>query len=158
MYWQRLKVWQVFVVGAAWIVLGIVLHVAIDWPSGTSEYSSGGWTYVRVSRFWSIANTLKLWFTIPFLIGLRHIWFGWQALDKHREEQSEIAKEAEPDPPARRERPLTEPVLPPPPNVETDPFRAPPQPRPIVVVRHESQPAPTPIVPGDPDDKPKLLT
>ncbi len=59
-------------------------------------------------------------------------------------------------PVAERARPIT--VRPePPPRIGDDPFRDPPGPRPIVVERFV-KPAPAPIVPGDPDDKPTLLT
>jgi hypothetical protein len=43
-------------------------------------------------------------------------------------------------------------------SAETDPFRAPPSTPPIAVIETTRPAAPTPVVPGDPDDKPSFLT
>ncbi|MBC7978549.1 MAG: hypothetical protein H7138_26485 [Myxococcales bacterium] len=60
--------------------------------------------------------------------------------------------------PAARERPLTSAPLGPPPRIGDDPFRDPPGRPPIVVERHGMAPITAPIVPGDPSDRPRVLT
>jgi hypothetical protein len=144
-YGGKLKVWQVITLGAVWIALGIGLHVFGRWdpPLARANYARIGLTQI----LWA----LKFWITFPVAIGLFH-WYGAYTALKRRDHVAAQEPAQEPAKPAR-----AAPKLPPPPNVETDPFRAPPQPRPLAIVRHGSQPAPAPVADGDPDDQPKLL-
>jgi hypothetical protein len=100
-------------------------------------------------------------FAIPGLLGAHHIIGTWFALKA--QDQAEAEAEAQPEalePEAEPERsapPGSAPAMGPPPNVETDPFRAPPRPPPINVIRHEPASTEAPIVPDDGAEKPKLL-
>lgn len=149
----RLKVWQVVILGALWIALGILLDQTIDWdpprPSGYYYYSYRG----RGAH--EIFVALKLWITGPILVGLWH-WF--RAMESYLAGRSSASSTALPvqSPAAPPPRPSA--PLPSPPRLGDDPFRDPPAAPPIIVHRPPTAPAAAPIVPGDPDDKPKLLT
>jgi hypothetical protein len=97
----------------------------------------------------------------PLIIGVVHIVFSLPYFQPaSNAEASAAMTDDEHDPPfapkPAPERP-SGPMLPPPPNVETDPFRAPPQPPPIVVKRAPAAPNAAPVVRDDKADAPKLL-
>lgn len=148
----RLKVWQVVVLGCLWVTLGVVLDRAIDWDAprvvGRYYYSRRGAS--------ELFHALKLWLTGPVLVGIWHWYRAYVAYSAAKADESSTALPAQaaaPAPPARPSAPL-----PPPPRLGDDPFREPPAPPPIIVSRPAAAPAAPKVVPGDPDDKPKLLT
>jgi hypothetical protein len=141
----KLKVWQVVVLGALWIALGIVLDQSVEWDAPR--------TYVRRRGTHEIFVALKLWITLPTLVGLWHWYRAWEA---YRLEKAEASSTTLPVQTAPLPRPSV--PLPKPPRLGDDPFRDPPAAPPIIVHRPPTAPAAVPIVPGDPDDKPKLLT
>ncbi len=145
----RLKVWQVIVLGALWIALGIILDQTIDWDPPRSGY----FVYRRRGTH-ELFVALKLWITGPVLIGLWHWFRAWQASQvAHAADESAMNLPVQK--PAKAPAPAP---LPPPPRLGDDPFRDPPAPAPIVVQRAPTAPASAPMAAGgDPDDKPKLL-
>lgn len=98
---------------------------------------------------------------IPMLVGLFHITaslpFFQPATTAEAALAMEPAVEPTPAPEPRRTERRSEPLMPPPPSFEKDPFRAPPQPPPIVVSRAPVAPAAAPIVHDASADTPKLL-
>ncbi len=147
----RLKVWQVVVIGCLWVALGVVLDLAIDWEAPRHA----GRVYYSRRGSYEIIHALKLWLTAPVLLG---VWHWYRAYEAYSAAKAEAAT-TEPAPPvvtAPPPRPSA--PLPTPPRLGDDPFREPPAPPPIVVQRPPTAPSAVPVVPGDPDDKPKLLT
>jgi len=151
----KLKVWQVVVLGALWIALGIILDQTIDWDSPrTVDHGYYVVTYRRRGAH-ELFVALKLWLTLPVLIGLWHWYRAWEA---SRVEHA--AGESAMNLPVQKRVPPPRPSgpLPPPPRLGNDPFREPPAPAPIVVQRPPTAPAAAPMAAAaDPDDKPKLL-
>jgi hypothetical protein len=147
----RLKVWQVIVLGALWIALGIILDQAIDWDPPRT-----GYIVYRRRGAHELFVALKLWITGPVLIGLWHWFRAWQA-SQIEHAAGESAMHLPVQKPAKKTPPSAS--LPPPPRIGDDPFRNPPAPAPIVVHRPPTAPAAPPMAAasGDPDDKPKLL-
>lgn len=145
----RLKVWQVIVLGALWIALGIILDQTIDWDPPRT-----GYIVYRRRGTHELFVALKLWITGPVLIGLWHWFRAWQASQvEHAADESAMNL-----PVQKPARPAPSAPLPPAPRLGDDPFRDPPAPAPIVVQRPPTAPAAVPIAAsGDPDDKPKLL-
>lgn len=145
----RLKVWQVIVLGALWIALGIILDQTIDWDPPRT-----GYIVYRRRGTHELFVALKLWLTGPVLIGLWHWFRAWQASQlEHAADESAMNL-----PVHKPSRPPPAAPLPPAPRLGDDPFRDPPAPAPIVVQRAPSAPAAAPMAAsGDPDDKPKLL-
>lgn len=148
----RLKVWQVVVLGALWVALGVVLDLAIDWDAprvvGRYYYSRRGAS--------ELFHALRLWLTGPVLVGIWHWYRAYEAYSAAKADESSTdlpVQTAAPAPPARPSAPLLAP-----PRIGDDPFRDPPAPPPIVVQRPPTAVAAATVVPGDPDDKPKLLT
>jgi len=91
----------------------------------------------------------------PLLLGVFHIVIALPFFQPATTAEAAAAMNDEPAPPfAPKPR---EPLLPPPPNFETDPFRAPPQPPPVLVKRPPTAPAIAPVVRDDKADGPKLL-
>jgi len=134
-YWTgllqgRFKLWHILLLGTAWIAVGIGFHI------------------------FSIVETGRGSIGILVVIcgsGLLHFYFAARALARQRT----VDEPVDVEPP--RARPVAEAPRPSPPKVASDPFRSPPQ-TPIAVVTHEIPRAPAPVVAGDPDDKPKLLS
>ncbi|MBL9019519.1 MAG: hypothetical protein JNL83_35345 [Myxococcales bacterium] len=151
----RLKVWQVVVLGALWMALGVVLHLAIEWDSSrTVDHGYYKVTYTRRGVY-QIFVALKLWLTGPVLIGLWHWFRAWEAsrVEHAAGESAMNLPIHRPVPP-----PLPSGPLPPAPRLGDDPFRDPPAPAPIVVQRPTApSAAPMAATSGDPGDKPKLL-
>ena len=148
---MKLKVWQCVLLGAALIALGLYLHLGFT-HSPSSTYERYGIVYERTSSRSQLWYSLRGWLTVP--VGLALLIFG-EAWRVYQAAQAETVVTADDAPPAPK-KPQRAP-LPSPPRLGDDPFREPPRLH-IAVVRHETQPAAAPIVPGDPDDKPKLLT
>jgi hypothetical protein len=148
----RLKVWQVVVLGALWIALGVILDQTIDWDP--PRHYSGYYVYRR-SGTHELFVALKMWLTGPLVIGLFHWYRAFEAYSARRAEASSTDLPVQPAAPVPF-RPSV--PLPPPPRIGDDPFRDPPAAPPIVVHRPPTAPTEAPIVPGDPSDKPKLLT
>jgi hypothetical protein len=146
----RLKVWQVVVLGVGWVILGIVLDQAIDWDTPRVV---GNYVYRRRAGA-ELFHALKLWLTGPICIGLFHWFRAYEAFAAAKSEASSTELPAQPA--GRPPRPSAQ--LPSPPRLGDDPFRDPPAPPPIVVHRPPTAPLVAKVVPGDPDDKPKLLT
>lgn len=129
MYRSRRKIRTVLVVGGVLVVVALVFYLkGLDWE-----------------------------FLIPLGLGLHHLLSGYLALRTPPPEDYAELDTGEDAPRPRRAPVGAEPLLPPPPNVETDPFRAPPQKPPIAVVRPRTAPAPVPVVADPNADKPKLL-
>ena len=150
----KLKVWQVIVLGALWIALGIILDQAIDWDSPrVHDYGYYTVTYRRRGAH-ELFVALKLWLTGPVLIGVWHWYRAWEA-----SRAGHTAGESAMNLPVQKaSRPSPSAPLPPPPRLGDDPFRDPPAPAPIIVQRPPTAPSAAPIAAsGDPDDKPKLL-
>jgi hypothetical protein len=96
----------------------------------------------------------------PLLLGVFHIVIALPFFHPVSTAEAAAAMDDEPDPPfAPKPAPehTSGRLLPPPPNVETDPFRAPPQPPPIAVNRPPTAPTAAPVVRDDNADAPKLL-
>jgi hypothetical protein len=161
-YGTKLKVWQVFVAGAVWIAIGIVLAlvITIDPPDPMPRGAGPKWW--ATSGIAQILYALRPWITVPIGIGLYHVYAGWGTLQAHRraaaeaaaaahveEIESPLAIEPKPRPSVPRQERAPD---------DGNPFRAPPQPAPLALIRANTEPPPPPIVPGDPDDKPTLLT
>jgi hypothetical protein len=94
--------------------------------------------------------------TGPIFIGVFHWYRAYEAFAAAKSEASSTDLSppyAAVPPPPRPSAPL-----PTPPRLGDDPFRDPPAPPPIVVHRPPTAPVAVKVVPGDPDDKPKLLT
>lgn|GEM_PF-4348355 len=97
----------------------------------------------------------------PLLLGFFHIIIALPVFHPVSNAEAALAMTDDDEsvpiaPKPRPERP-SEPMLPPPPNVETDPFRAPPQPPPILVKRPPTTPVAAPVVRDETADSPKLL-
>lgn len=96
----------------------------------------------------------------PLLLGLFHILIALPFFHPVSNAEAALAMAEDESVPVapkpRPERP-SEPMLPPPPNVETDPFRAPPQPPPILVKRPPTTPVTAPVVRDESAEGPKLL-
>lgn len=94
-------------------------------------------------------------FIFPLLLGGFHVFAGlstlWAPVAPDDDIDAETIEAPQPLP-----RP-SEQLRPPPPNVETDPFRAPPQPPPIVVRRPETARPSAPVVHDEDAEAPKLL-
>ena len=147
----RLKVWQVVVLGVLWVMLGIVLDQAIDWDTPRVV---GNYVYRRRGGS-ALFHALKLWLTGPVFIGVFH-WY--RAYEAFAAAKSEASSTELPVQPAAAPPPRPSAQLPPPPRLGDDPFRDPPAPPPIVVHRPPTAPMVVKVVPGDPDDKPKILS
>jgi hypothetical protein len=146
----RLKVWQVVVLGVLWVLLGIVLDQAIDWDTPRIV---GNYVYRRRAGA-ELFHALKLWLTGPIFIGVFHFYRAYEAYAAAKSEASSTELPVQPAAPL----PRPSAPLPSPPRLGDDPFRNPPAPPPIVVHRPPTAPLDAKVVPGDPDDKPKLLT
>jgi hypothetical protein len=86
---------------------------------------------------------------VPLLCGIAAFRAGFEELARQR------AGTAKPARKRRRSAPVETTSAP---RLGDDPFRDPPRAPPIVVERERSAPVAVPIVPGDPADRPKLLT
>jgi len=99
-------------------------------------------------------------FVIPLVLGLHHVGAAWLAIRRQRDDDTsgddvDDEPHVAPAPPreaSRASRPRERP-----PNVETDPFRAPPQPAPIVVERPPTPASATSVVAEADAPPPKLL-
>jgi hypothetical protein len=134
-YWAgllqgRFKLWVILLLGTVWIALGVGLHLFLIKETGSGSLG------ILVVMGGS---------------GLLHFYFAARALAQQRTVDATV----EVEPPKHRR--VAEPPRPSPPKLASDPFRAPPQ-IPIAVVKLEVPRAPAPVVAGDPDDKPKLLS
>jgi hypothetical protein len=99
-------------------------------------------------------------FVIPLLLGLHHAGAAWLAIRRQRDDNTsgdDAANEPHVTPAAPREASRASRQRERPPNVETDPFRAPPQPAPIVVERPPTPPSATSVVAEADAPPPKLL-
>jgi hypothetical protein len=146
----RLTVWQVVALGVGWVILGVVLDLAIDWDAPRVV---GNYVYRRRAAS-ELFHALKLWLTGPVAIGVFHFYRAYVAYSAAKSEASSTELPVQPAAPSPRPAAPT----PSPPRIGDDPFRNPPAPPPIVVHRPPTAPALVKVVPGDPDDKPKLLT
>ncbi len=162
------KQWYAWALGGALILLGLALFVF--WKVRPYELLSvvDGEIVVNPPNLnhdvLELVQKAELHLLIPVALGL----LVWRRAYKQRlaisatnaaRAQQELDLGLPPRvvaPVVPRARPITAKPEPPP-RIGDDPFREPPGPRPIVVERFVKT-APTPIVPGDPDDKPKLLT
>jgi hypothetical protein len=90
--------------------------------------------------------------TLPMLAGAAAFRAGFAERARERGGTTRAARGA------RRPTSAPPPPLGPPPRIGDDPFRDPPGRPPIVVERHPRAPITAPIVPGDPSDRPKLLS
>jgi hypothetical protein len=163
-YGANLKVWQVYVAGVVWIAAGAALGIVVDLSSPEVSTSSGPISFM-FTGIGHILYGLRIWITLPVATGLYHFYAAWQTQQKHRNaiaEAAAVAAKAEyveippPEPKPRPSKPL--PPVERPPMVETDPFRAPPQPAPLAIVRAETAPPAAPRAEtADPDDKPRYL-
>ena len=150
----KLKVWQVIVLGALWMLLGVILHLAIDWDSPrTVEHGYYTVTYRRRGAH-ELFVALKLWITGPGLIGLWHWYRAWEA-SRAEHAADESAMNLPVQKPPKRPPPVAPPSAPP--RLGDDPFRDPPAPAPIVVQRPPTAPAAAPLAAAANPDKPKLL-
>lgn len=97
----------------------------------------------------------------PLLLGLFHVLIALPYFHPVTTAEAAAAMDADDDDPPLAPKPAPErpsqPLLPPPPSFEKDPFRAPPQPPPIHVQRPPTAPAAPPVVRDDTADAPKLL-
>jgi hypothetical protein len=148
-YWYRLlhgrfQLWQLIALGFGWIGGGIAFQVLLRHDG-------------------RIALAPALLF---YASGAMHFWIARKALTAQRKleaisepagvNEARLAAARSSRPPPRPDKPSA-PPLPSPPRIGGDPFRNPPY-LPIVVERSAAKQASTPVVAGDPEDKPKILT
>jgi hypothetical protein len=160
-YGAKLKVWQVFLAGAVWVAIGVALGLVLNIDAPNPMPAGAGPKWWATSGIAQIVYALKPWITVPVGVGLYHFYAGWGTLQAHKRAAAEAAAaEVEviesplaPEPKPRPSVPRAE-LAP----DDGNPFRAPPQPAPLAIIRANTEPPAPKIVPGDPDDKPKLLT
>jgi len=157
------KVGRLLVTGALWIAAGLVLHAWVRVPS-RAEILLGDIVH-PVDPSWH----RSLWLAVlgflhesqilligPCLLGIRRWWLAIRAVwDRDLAAVPTVDAIATPAP-ARPERPLGR-VLPVPARLGDDPFRDPPRPPTIIVVRPDSAGALTPVVPEVSGRPPKIL-
>jgi hypothetical protein len=145
-YWYRLlngqfALWHVLLLGTLWIAAGLTLQIVLRKLGG-----------------------LGLGPALVFYGGgAAHFWLARKALGEQRQldamdedvavREARLREAAAPvKPPSPKQRPL-----PTPPRIGDDPFRNPPH-TPLVIERPETKASTPPVVAGDPDDGPKILT
>ncbi len=146
-YWYRLlhgrfKLWQLLLLGMMWIGGGVALTVILSDLGGIG-----------------VGPGLLFYGS-----GALHFWFAYKAIKEQRAldamQETVALRDARPQSqiPPRPKLPAnpTEPQLPSPPRIGDDPFRNPPF-QPIVVERPKPRSVATPIIAGNPDEKPKIL-
>jgi hypothetical protein len=152
MYFRRVKVWQLYVLGALWMTVGLVVLVVFDVPV---EVHERGHT-MRVSfttESWPDAAH-RTYLTV--IGALAFGWLHWVIAIRAQRGNALVDQES----PARPRRPLrtrSSGLVQPPRLGAAHPFRDAPAPPPIVPVQprlaHES-----PLVQGLVGDAPKILT
>jgi hypothetical protein len=129
-------IWPIYLLGTIFLAIGGGLLAMFMFVDSVGFFSSP-----------SQASAV----TLPLLAGAAAFRAGVAERARARAGGERPAMEA-------RGRRLTPAPLGPPPRIGDDPFRDPPGRPPIVVERHGTAPITAPIVPGDPRDRPKLLT
>ncbi len=152
---RKLRLWQLILFGPFLIWSGIHSYNRLD-----AFEQSGGTMYI--GRFDHLLYSLGgKTFVLVFWLGLGgfYLWALWRFIRLEREAKAAIQRaDASAQPVEGTRSTPVGPPLPSPPRLGDDPFRDPPR-RPIIVAERTVKPvAPIQVVPGDPDDKPKLLT
>jgi len=143
----RLLRWLGYGLGGAVVLMTLVCLFAIP-PDALAYDIIGGGRFVEEVRNFGITSEPSL--GLGGFLAIAGVLLGMFAIFEARPHDEEVVVEPEPERLFR-----IEPFVPPR-GVETDPFRAPPQPPPIAVVRHD-RPATAPIVADPTEEPPKLL-
>ena len=151
---RTIKLWQLILAGPFLFWIGCHEYNRLD-----DLEQHGGVLYVdRFTKlFYDLGgkNTVLL---VWGAFGAFYVWalLRWLQAHRHHERTMEAieAREAARDQPVARPKPAPREA---PPRLGDDPFREPPRPAPVRVIRDEKPAQPTPIVAGNSDDEPKLL-
>jgi hypothetical protein len=146
-----LKVWQAYLLGAQSIAIGLVMMVVWAAPKTSYRYDTLG---VHVTR----PNALivgPVWFGLWLLACGTRTQIAARKLAVVEDAVDEVADE-EPAVPSPRPLLARAPLVPPP-RLGDDPFREAPAPPPILPVQPRLA-RESPLVQGDPADRPKILT
>ncbi len=157
----RLKVWQAYLLGAQSIAIGLVMMVVWAAPKTSYRYDHFG-ALVR-----SRSNEWLDYVNMAMIIG--PVWFGlWLLACGSRTQlaarklavvEDAVDEVADEEAPARRPKLARSPLVPPArlPGLNNDPFREAPAPPPILPIQPKLA-RESPLVQGDPADRPKILT
>ncbi|MBV8760007.1 MAG: hypothetical protein JO257_22140 [Deltaproteobacteria bacterium] len=148
---RTIKLWQLILAGPFLLWVGWHEYSRLD-----ELEKSGGTIYVdRLTHLLYETGGKHAVLVIWCGFGVFYIWALKKYVDMQREYRERMAAlEDKPgvpiakEPPRRRE---------PAPRIDDDPFRAPPRPAPVIVVRPPTAPAEVPMAAGNADDSPKIL-
>ncbi len=133
---SKSTIWPIYVLGALFVAIGVGLAVMFMFIDNVGFFSS----------------------PMEVTVVTAALLAGSAAIRAGLAERTRVHAGGEARGARARERRLTSAPLEPPPRIGDDPFRDPPGRPPIVVERHGTAPITAPIVPGDPSDRPRLLT
>ena len=147
---RTIKLWQLILAGPFLLWVGWHEYGRLD-----DLEKSGGKIYVdSLTKFLYDVGGKHAVLVVWCGFGVFYLWLCKRYFDVHRDANARLAAleqpkpKPEPAPPVRRD---------PPPRLGDDPFREPPRPAPIAVVRAPTAPAAVPMAAGNPDDGPKIL-
>jgi hypothetical protein len=148
---RTIKLWQLILAGPFLLWVGWDEYGRLD-----ALEKSGGTIYVNsFTKFLYDAGGKNTVLVVWCGFGLFYLWLCKRYFDIHRDANARIAALEQPT--AEPKKPRAEPTPEPPPRLGDDPFREPPRPAPIAVVRAPTAPAAVPMAPGNPDEAPKIL-